>query len=81
MYLFDLIRAVRLPELEEDPTEVRQRLDRQEKDARIWRDACLLYFQQFSRRPLPAAVEPAPYPLDHCKAINLRLAPGHPGDK
>ncbi|HLP26581.1 MAG TPA: alpha-glucuronidase family glycosyl hydrolase, partial [Acidobacteriota bacterium] len=30
---------------------VQHRLARQEKDARDWRDACLLYFQQFSQRP------------------------------
>lgn len=29
------------------------RFERQAKDAWWWRDACLLYFQQFSRRPLP----------------------------
>ncbi|HYO63793.1 MAG TPA: alpha-glucuronidase family glycosyl hydrolase [Pyrinomonadaceae bacterium] len=29
----------------------------QERDAVAWRDACLLYFQTFSRRPLPAGVE------------------------
>lgn len=27
--------------------------DRQAKDAQWWRDACLLYFQQFSKMPLP----------------------------
>jgi alpha-glucuronidase len=29
----------------------------QERDAAWWRDACLLYFQTFSKRPLPAGVE------------------------
>ena len=34
--------------------EAQQKLfDRQAKDAWWWRDACLLYFQQFSRQPLP----------------------------
>lgn len=53
---------------------------RQEADARDWRDACLLYFQTFSKRPLPAGVEPPAHTLDHYKAIKLRYAPGHPGD-
>jgi hypothetical protein len=30
----------------------------QEQEARWWRNACLLYFQTFSRRPLPAGLEP-----------------------
>ncbi len=61
-------------------TAVQQRLQRQEQDAVIWRDACLLYFQTFSRRPLPAGVEQPAHDLDHYKAIKLRFAPGHPGD-
>jgi alpha-glucuronidase len=59
---------------------VQIRLQRQEQDAVIWRDACLLYFQTFSQRPLPAGVEPPAHDLDYYKAINLRFAPGHPGD-
>ena len=34
--------------------------ERQAKDAQWWRDACLLYFQQFSGQPLPAD-SPAPH--------------------
>ena len=30
----------------------------QEQEARWWRDACLLYFQTFSRLPIPAEYEP-----------------------
>lgn len=59
---------------------VRQRLARQEQDARDWRDACLLYFQQFSQRPLPAGVESPAHDLAHYQALRLRYAPGHPGD-
>ncbi len=58
-------------------TGVQQRLARQELDAIEWRDACLLYFQQFSRRPLPAGVEPAAHPLDHYVTQQLRNMPGH----
>ena len=57
-------------------THVAQRLARQEKEAINWRDACLLYFQQFSKRPLPAGVERAAHPLEHYKQI-LRNMPGH----
>ncbi|RME66951.1 MAG: alpha-glucuronidase, partial [Verrucomicrobia bacterium] len=59
---------------------VRQRLARQERDACEWRDACLLYFQQFSQRPLPAGVEPPAHPLDHYINHRLRHVPGDPAD-
>jgi alpha-glucuronidase len=36
---------------------VARKLEIQERDAVWWRDACLLYFQTFSKRPLPAGVE------------------------
>jgi alpha-glucuronidase len=58
-------------------THVKQRLVRQEKDARDWRDACLLYFQQFSKQPLPAGVEPPAHDLAYYEAIKLRDMPGH----
>ncbi|MEJ7559020.1 MAG: alpha-glucuronidase [Pedobacter sp.] len=33
---------------------VQKKLERQYQDAQIWKDACLLYFQQFSQQPIPA---------------------------
>ncbi|HJQ31098.1 MAG TPA: alpha-glucuronidase family glycosyl hydrolase [Pyrinomonadaceae bacterium] len=36
---------------------VARKLEIQERDAVWWRDACLLYFQTFSKRPLPPGVE------------------------
>jgi alpha-glucuronidase len=56
---------------------VQQRLARQELDAVDWRDACLLYFGQFSKRPLPAGVEPPAHPLDYYTSRVLRNMPGH----
>lgn len=61
-------------------THVKQRLARQERDAREWRDACLLYFQTFSKRPLPSGVEPPEHTLAHYQAIRLRYMPGNPGE-
>jgi alpha-glucuronidase len=58
-------------------THVQQRLARQELDARDWRDACLLYFQQFSKRPYPPGVEPAAHPLEYYTSRQLRNMPGH----
>ena len=66
---------------EERFADVQARFRRQEIDARDWRDACLLYFQEFSQRPLPAGVEPPAHDLAYYKSVKLRYAPGHPGDK
>lgn len=43
----------------------------QERDAAYWRDACLLYFQTFSKRPLPAGVEKPAKTLEEYKAKSL----------
>ncbi len=43
----------------------------QERDAVYWRDACLLYFQIFSKRPLPVGVEKPARTLDEYKAKSL----------
>jgi alpha-glucuronidase len=50
----------------------------QEDHAVWWRDACLLYFQTFSQRPLPAGVEPPAKTLEEYQAIDLRYLPGNP---
>ncbi|MBN2213262.1 MAG: alpha-glucuronidase [Bacteroidales bacterium] len=38
-------------------TEVQSKLREQCRNAQIWKDACLLYFQQFSRKPVPYDME------------------------
>jgi alpha-glucuronidase len=43
----------------------------QERDAIWWRDACLLYFQTFSKRPLPKGVEKPAKTLEEYKAKSL----------
>jgi alpha-glucuronidase len=48
----------------------------QEKEARWWRDACVLYFQTFSKRPLPPGYEPAEKTLAEYKAIRHYYVPG-----
>jgi alpha-glucuronidase len=50
---------------------VRRKLEIQERDAVAWRDACLLYFQTFSKRPLPAGVEPPRKTLEEYKAKSI----------
>ncbi|MFT3782820.1 MAG: alpha-glucuronidase family glycosyl hydrolase [Nibricoccus sp.] len=43
----------------------------QESEAIHWRDACLLYFQTFSKRPLPAGVEPPAHDLEYYRQFRL----------
>jgi alpha-glucuronidase len=50
---------------------VRRLLAIQEQEARWWRNACLLYFQTFSRRPLPAGLESLAGSLDEYRRIKL----------
>lgn len=38
-------------------TEVQSKLQRQCRDAQFYKDGCLLYFQQFSKRPIPYDIE------------------------
>ena len=38
-------------------TRVQSKLTDQSRNAQFWKDACLLYFQQFSRKPIPADIE------------------------
>jgi alpha-glucuronidase len=56
-------------------------LARQERDARWWRDACLLYFQTFSHRPLPAGVGLPERSLADYESIQLHYVPGTPNAK
>jgi alpha-glucuronidase len=51
--------------------EVAKKLALQERDAIHWRDSVLLYFQTFSKRPLPNGVEKAPKTLEEYKAKSL----------
>jgi alpha-glucuronidase len=50
---------------------VRRKLETQERDAVAWRDACLLYFRTFSKRPLPPGVEPPRKTLEEYKAKSI----------
>lgn len=55
---------------------VRQLLAIQEKEAVWWRNSCLLYFQQFSKLPLPEGVEKANHPLSYYEQLEFPFAPG-----
>jgi len=48
----------------------------QQKDAIWWRNSCLLYFQTFSKLPLPPNVEKPNHPLDYYKNLKFYFVPG-----
>jgi alpha-glucuronidase len=52
--------------------EVQSKLRRHYRDAQIWKDACLLYFQQFSRLPIPYDIERPVNDLDDLMQIDLK---------
>jgi alpha-glucuronidase len=62
---------------EERFTHVQMLLQLQLEEARWWRNACLLYFQTFSRQRLPAAAEQPDQTLEYYKSLRFPLAPGN----
>ncbi|MHB8283120.1 MAG: alpha-glucuronidase family glycosyl hydrolase [Caulobacteraceae bacterium] len=48
----------------------------QEKEARWWRDACLAYFQTFSKRPFPPGYAPPEKALADYEAVRFPVVPG-----
>lgn len=56
-------------------TEIQSKLKIQSKDAVWWKDACLLYFQTFSKMPIPYAIERPVHELEDLKKIKLNM--GH----
>ena len=57
--------------------ETRAFLAIQEEEAKWWRDASVLYFQTFSKRPITDACGPPAETLEHYMSINRRFVPGN----
>ena len=53
--------------------EVQRKLRIQARDSEWWRDACLLYFQTFSKRPIPQDVEHPVHNLDEMKRFRIPI--------
>ena len=53
--------------------EVQHKLRIQTRDAEWWRDACLLYFQTFSHRPIPQDVEHPVHNLDEMMQFTIPI--------
>lgn len=56
--------------------EVSALLDIQYQEAKWWRDACVLYFQSFSRLPLPAGYEKPQHDLAYYQNLKFYFVPG-----
>ncbi|HEY5967467.1 MAG TPA: alpha-glucuronidase family glycosyl hydrolase [Chitinophagaceae bacterium] len=57
--------------------QVDQLLNIQLKDAIWWRNACLLYFQTFSKMPIPSQYEKPDRTLEYYQNIRILYAPGN----
>jgi alpha-glucuronidase len=62
---------------EEQFHHVRMLLSIQEKEAVWWRDACVLYFQTFSKMPVPLNYEKPQHTLEYYKGLRFPYAPGN----
>jgi alpha-glucuronidase len=62
---------------EERFKQVKMLLAVQEKEAVWWRNACLLYFQTFSKMPIPSNYEKPDHDLEYYKALRFPYAPGN----
>ncbi len=65
-----------------DPNQFRQvqmAMDLHQKEAFIWRDACALYFQSFSKLPLPPGLDKPTKTLEEYESMKFPFAPGQGG--
>ena len=56
--------------------QVKMLLTIQEKEAVWWRNACVLYFQTFSKQPIPVGYEKPDETLKYYKSLKFPYAPG-----
>lgn len=54
--------------------DVQSRLKTQIRDAIWWKDACLLYFQEFSKQPIPYDIERPIHDLNEMQQVRLRIS-------
>jgi len=59
---------------------VKQLIALQLEEAIRWRDACVLYFQTFSKQPIPAGYEQPAHPLSYYRDQQFHFAPGIGGN-
>ena len=56
--------------------QVKMHLNIQVKEAKWWRDACLSYFQSFSKQSIPVDLEQPQFDLKHYQAVHYPYSPG-----
>ncbi|CAN5507098.1 hypothetical protein BH23BAC1_BH23BAC1_24470 [soil metagenome] len=56
--------------------EVKSMLTIQEKEAVWWRNACVLYFQSFSGKPIPEDYEKPEHSLEYFEKQEFKFVPG-----
>ncbi|MEZ4883908.1 MAG: alpha-glucuronidase family glycosyl hydrolase [Chitinophagales bacterium] len=56
--------------------QVKMHLDIQEKESKWWRDACLTYFQTFSKMAIPADLEQPEHDTNYYQSLTFPYAPG-----
>ncbi|KAA6307717.1 Extracellular xylan exo-alpha-(1-_2)-glucuronosidase, partial [termite gut metagenome] len=54
--------------------EVQSKFKIQTRDAVWWKDGCLLYFQEFSKRPIPYNIERPIHELEKMKSFRMRIS-------
>ncbi|HWK99494.1 MAG TPA: hypothetical protein VNQ55_06090, partial [Parapedobacter sp.] len=57
--------------------EVADLLAVQYEEAELWRDACVLYFQQFSGMPIPTGLPHPEHPLSYYENLHYHFVPGN----
>jgi alpha-glucuronidase len=48
----------------------------QQKEAEWWRNACVLYFRTFSKKPIPTGLPKPDQDLEYLKNLEFPFAPG-----
>ena len=61
--------------------QVKMLLSIQQKEALWWRNACVLYFQTFSKMPFPAGFQQPTHDLNFYKELHFPYAPGIGGNQ
>ncbi len=56
--------------------QVQMLLNIQQEEARWWKDACMRYFQTFSKLPFPEGMEPPQHSLEYYQSLKFPYAPG-----
>lgn len=59
--------------------EVKQLLSIQQQEAEWWRNACVLYFQSFSHRPIPVGLAKPDHDLAYYRGLQFYFVPGIKG--